>query len=567
MSLENLGRVIETDVLVVGGGIGGLWAGLRARAFVDRVMIVDKGPVGHTSQAYFAIGGHQAFFPEDDIDSWVQDVVYITDGLVEQDVVEAVYRQSFERVEDYQRLGVGFKKVATADGVFRGATRGLEHVKSLRPQPFGNGGEIMIRGLAKEIRKAGVDHLNRVFITNLLLRDGAAVGALGFEMRTGEFHIFKAKAVVIATGECHFRGHYPDQTFSTGDGMVMALEAGAELKNLEFSTLWVVPAGYGWEGFALAFPLGARLLNAKGESFLEKYAPALGSKMDYNFLARAMALEARAGRAPFIMDWTPIEKESFNSLMSHAGWMELNYRKLKEAGVRFDKQEVAVGFYQARGIKSDIHMRTAVPGLFAGGRVRSVDPGVVMGGWSLCSGTAFGYWAGESAGKYATEREMGRPEEGEIADLKTRLYAPLGKAGREPSDLVVEIQRALFRDDVLILKKEASLKQALSRIEHLRDEWVPQLGARDAHYLTRLQEVRNMAFIAELMLKASLMRTESRSSHYREDHPARNDTDWMKWIVVRKKGGDVTFRTEPLPLERYRFKPSRFYMDHFEIPG
>jgi len=90
MSLEHLGRVIETDVLVIGGGIGGLWAGLRAKAFVDNVMIVDKGPVGYTSQAYFAIGGHQAFFPEDNIDSWVKDVVYITDGLVEQDVVEAV---------------------------------------------------------------------------------------------------------------------------------------------------------------------------------------------------------------------------------------------------------------------------------------------------------------------------------------------------------------------------------------------------------------------------------------------------------------------------------------------
>jgi succinate dehydrogenase/fumarate reductase flavoprotein subunit len=566
MGLDHLGKVIETDVLVIGGGIGGLWAGLRARAFVDHVMIVDKGPVGYTSQAYFAIGGHQAFFPEDDIDSWVKDVVYITDGLVEQDVVEAVYKQSFARVEDYRRLGVGFKKVATADGIFRGATRGLDHVKSLRPQPFGNGGEIMIRGLAKEVKKVGIDHLNRMFIISLLIRDGAAVGAVGFDTRTGEFHIFKAKAIVIATGECHFRGHYPDQAFSTGDGMVMALEAGAELSNLEFSTLWIVPAGYGWEGFALAFPLGARLLNSKGESFVEKYAPTLKSKIDYNYLARAMAIEARAGRSPFIMDWTPIQEESLKPLMSHAGWMELNYRKLKEAGTRFDKQEVVVGFYQSRGIKTDIGMRTAVPGLFVGGRVRSVDPGVVMGGWSLCSGTAFGYWAGENAGRYAIERESVQPEENEIAALKKRLYSPLGKSGREPFDLLSEIQKTIFRDDVLILKNETALKKALSRIEQLRDEWIPQLGARDAHYLLRLEEVRNMVLIAELILRSSLMRTESRASHYREDYPVRNDTDWMKWIVVRKAGGKVNLHTEPVPLDRYKFKPSRFYMDEFKVP-
>jgi len=279
-----------------------------------------------------------------------------------------------------------------------------------------------------------------------------------------------------------------------------------------------------------------------------------------------MALEARAGRSPFIMDWTPIREESLKSLMSHTGWMELNYRKLKEAKVRFDKQEVVPGFYQARGIKTDIGMRTAVPGLFVGGRVRSVDPGVVMGGWSLCSGTAFGYWAGESAGRYARERDTVQPEENEIAALKKRLYSPLGRAGKEPIDLLREIQKAVFKDDVLILKTETALKKALGRIERLRKEWVPQLGARDAHYLTRLEEVRNMALIAELMLRASLMRTESRASHYREDYPDHNDADWMKWIVVQKTDGGIHFRTEPLPLDRYKFKPSRFYMDHFKIP-
>ena len=88
----------------------------------------------------------------------------------------------------------------------------------------------------------------------------------------------------------------------------------------------------------------------------------------------------------------------------------------------------------------------------------------------------------------------------------------------------------------------------------------------DAHYLLRLEEVRNMTLIAELILRASLMRTESRASHFREDYPVRNDTDWMKWIVVGKKGGKINLRTEPVPLEKYRFKPSRFYMDHFKAP-
>jgi succinate dehydrogenase/fumarate reductase flavoprotein subunit len=189
-----------------------------------------------------------------------------------------------------------------------------------------------------------------------------------------------------------------------------------------------------------------------------------------------------------------------------------------------------------------------------------------MGGWSLCSGTAFGYWAGESAGEYATLQKPVRMEENEIAALKKELYSPLGKAGREPFELLVEVQKTLFKVDVLILKNETALKRALSRIEQLRDEWIPELGARDVHYLMRLKEVRNMTLIAELILKASLMRTESRASHFREDYPVRNDKDWLKWIVISRKDGKLNFYTETVPFDKYKFKPTRFYMDNFKVP-
>jgi succinate dehydrogenase/fumarate reductase flavoprotein subunit len=567
--LERLGKVIETEVLIIGGGIAGLWAAVRAKVFVDDVIVVDKGPVGYTSQAYFALGGHQDLFPEEDVDDWVKDFVYFADGLVEQDIIEAIYKQSFDRIQDYQRLGVDFKKEKTADGTHRGPTRGLDHIKSLRPHPYGSGGEKMIQGLVKEAKGLGVRFLNRIFITTLLKHDNAIAGAVGFDTRSGEFYIFKTRSLVIATGECHFGGHYQAQAFVTGDGMAMGFSAGAELRNLEFPTLWIVPARYGWEGFALAFPLGARLLNARGKSFIEKYSPVLKSKMDYNFLARAMAIEAREGRGPFYMDFSTIKPRDRDFLMSHTGWMQLHIEKLKEAGIRPDveKQEAMPGFWQAHGIKTDITMRTAVPGLFAAGRVRVVDPGVIMGGWSLCSATAFGYWAGESAGRHAKSQKPLQIDAGEVAALKKEIYTPLGSIGREPHQVLSEIQEALFRVDVLILKHEIGLKSALDRIETIRDVLVPQMGARDVHYLVRLREVHNMALIAELMLRASLMRTESRGSHYREDYPRRDDSNWLNWIVISKKNGELTFVKEPVPFDRYKFKPTRYYMDNFKIPG
>ena len=85
--LEDLGKVVETDVLVIGAGVAGLFSAIRAKAFVDRVTLVDKGPVGKTSQCYWALGGHQALLPEDSLDDTLEQVVYFHDGLCEQDIM------------------------------------------------------------------------------------------------------------------------------------------------------------------------------------------------------------------------------------------------------------------------------------------------------------------------------------------------------------------------------------------------------------------------------------------------------------------------------------------------
>ena len=565
--LNELGKVIETDVLIIGGGVAGLFAGVRAREFVDRVTIVDKGPIGHTSQCYWAAGWHQLFLPGDDIDAWVKEVVYFEDGLCEQDLIESIYKETFDRIKDFERFGVKF--IEAPDGGYKLlTTRGLDHIRKVTPYPRIAGGVKQIEGLVKETDRLEVQLLSKVFIVSILKRDSAAVGAVGFDRRSGRFYIFKAGAVVIATGPCSFRGHYADQSFLTGDGMIVALKAGAELKNLEFATLWVGPSRYPWEGIGQVFPWGARLLNAKGEAFMDRYSPILKNDIDFNFQVRAMAIEAREGRGPFYVDCGPIKPEDKAFLRPDSGWMWLNISKLHEAGINplDEKWEVMPLFWAVQGIKADVKCRTVVPGLFVGGRVQSVDPGVTMGSWSLGSATVLGYRAGESAAKYAKSREPSQIDQDEVRMFKDDLYAPLGKVGIEPEDVLLEIQSTVFPYDVTILKNEVSLRRALSRIENIRDELLPQMGARDIHYLAELIEVRNMTLVAEAMLRASLMRTESRASHYREDYPSRDDKNWMKWIVVSHDGAKFNLRTEDLPLDKYKFKPSRYYSDNFRIP-
>lgn len=562
--LNELGKVIETDVLIIGGGVAGLFGGVRAREFVDRVTIVDKGPIGHTSQCYWAGGSLQVFYPGSDIDALVKEVVYFEDGLCEQDLIESIYKETLNRVKDFERLGIKFYEPA---GRFQ-TTRGLEYIRKVSPYPRIAGGEKLIQALAKEATKLGVQFLSNVFIVGILKQDGKAVGAVGFDRRSGRFYILKAGAVIIATGQCSFRGHYADQYFLTGDGMVVALKAGAELKNLEFPTLWLGPPRFGWEGVAGVFPWGARLLNAKGETFMDRYSPSLKDEIDFAFQARAMAMEAREGRGPFYVDCDPMKPEHKAFLKTDSGWMALNISKLHEAGINplDEKWELMPLFWTVQGIKADIECRTAVPGLFVGGRVKSVDPGLTMGAWALASSSVLGCRAGESAAKYAKSREPSQIDQDEVRMFKDDLYAPLGKVGIEPEEVELEIQNTVFPYDVTILKNEASLKTALSRIENIRDELLPQMAARDIHYLAQLMEVRNMTLVAEAMLRASLMRTESRTSHYREDYPSRDDKNWMKWIVVSYGNERLNLHTEPLPLDKYKFKPTRYYSDNFTIP-
>ena len=95
---------------------------------------------------------------------------------------------------------------------------------------------------------------------------------------------------------------------------------------------------------------------------------------------------------------------------------------------------------------------------------------------------------------------------------------------------------------------------------------MPQLSAGDAHYLMKLIEVQAMMFTAELFLRASLMRTESRAGHYREDYPDHDDKNWLKWIIISQKNGKLSLRAEPVPFEKYKFRPTRYYMDNFQFP-
>lgn len=560
-------RVIETDVLVIGGGSTGLWAANRAKRLGVNVLVVDKGPRDWGGLMAMSGGDFDAVLPEEHVDDFVQDLVYYYDGLCEQDLVEALLGKTFDRLEDYKNLGCRF--FTGPDGRLRGVPqRGLDHVKLYPAKLKGTGGADMARGLVGEAERLGVVRMGRTLVTDLLKQDGNVAGAVGFDTITGDFLVFKAQAVILATGAGGWKASYHQNT-STGEGMYMAFRAGAELRNFEFAKVWVVPRLFAWEGQTTLLPLGASFVNARGESFMDKYSPRFGANTDPHYVVIGMAIEGREGRGPIYFDLSRMRSEDIDLVKPQTGWQLLNYTKLVNLGIDFFKDKVEwmpqlMGSFG--GLLADIQGRTSVPGLFVAGRGRSIDPGVYIGGFALATTAVSGYITGETAAEYAKSREHVAVDEDEVHQFRSRLFAPLGRHGLSPKTVIREIQEILFPYDVCILKNEKSLKRALRRIEGLKNESLPQMGAADPHFLLKSKEVEGICFVAEMYLRTSLMRKESRAGHYREDYPRRDNENWLKWIVARREKGRLKFRTEPVPLDRYRFKPTRYYMDHFEFP-
>jgi len=564
--LESMGKIIETGVLVIGGGPSGLWAANRAAELGSDVLVVDKGPQDWGGLASQSGGDFDAVLPGENVDDFVQDLVYYYDGLCEQDLMEEIYKHSYERLTDYQRFGCEF--LTGQDGKLRGVPqRGLDHAK-LYPAKFkGSGGEDMTRGLVNESNRLGVKRLGRTLVTDMLKRDGVVVGAVGFDTRNGEFYIFKAGAVVLATGEGGWKAAYLSNT-ATGEGTHMAFRAGAELKNCEFVRVWNCPTQFAWESQTTLLPLGARFVNANGESFMDRYCPTLGSKTDQHYNVIGMAIEAREGRGPIYFDVSPLQPENRELVKPQTGWQLLNYQKLLALGIDFfrDKTEWMPQLFQTcGGLVADIKGRTIIPGLFVTGCARGIEPGLCIGGLHLCITAVTGYITGGIAANYAKSHESSQIEDDEVNMFKNRLYAHLAKNGIPPKKVIREIQEAVFPYEVCIIKSEKSLKNALSKVERLKNEVLPQMKATDAHYLMKLVETQAIAFMTELYLRASLMRAETRAGHYREDYPDRDDKNWLKWIVISQTDGTMNLRVEPVPFDKYKFKPTRYYMDNFKI--
>ncbi len=559
-------RTISTDILVIGGGPAGMWSAFTSKNAANDVLIVDKGPLDWGGVGSLSAGDFFALQPGMDLDTMMNELVYYYDELCDQNVVAGILRESIDRFNDYEAMGHTF--VRDENGTLRGIPqRGLEYYRTYQTKPYGKGGESFTRELVARLDQAGVRRIGGITLTDLLLEDGCVRGAVGFSVRSGRPVIIEASAVVMATNNGSWKCSY--QTNTSAAGIVpFGLQAAIPLRNFEFIQIWNLPRLFTWEGQTGLLPLGGKFLNAEGEDFMRRYCPKFGAKADPHYNVRGMAHEVREGRGPIFFDPSGMSDADKEIMRPKAGWMKLNDSKLLSLGIDFFNQKtewIPQVIHSFGGLSVNEDCTTGVEGLFAAGRAVSIDPGVYLGGWSLCVCAVTGFRAGKAAGSYAAGKRstaVSRKKTAEIIDSRLKW---LGKDGIAPKDVIRALQNVISPSPVSILRTGKAMEDALERTREIRESLIPAMSASDAHQLCRCFEAEGIADLTEVTLLSSLARTESRAGQYREDYPDR-DPGGPYWIHVTKEGSVFKTTRVRVPFEDYPYHPGKCYMDEFRFP-
>ncbi len=551
---------LETDILIIGGGVAGLNAALTAREAGQEVVIMDKAVIersGHTSGGIDHFAAYLDTGP-----AWDTRPAYLdftgrsARGVTDLSVVEKVYCDELKAaIQRFEDIGCTLRK---SDGSY------------YRTQSFGQPGPwwINFNGkrmkplLGKAVRKAGCRVLDRVVTADLLVHDGIPCGATGFHIREGTFYVVQSKAVLLTTGGTNRIYQNPTGLSfncwmcpaNTGDGEAMAFRAGARLANVEFLRMTVVPKGFSAPGLNALVGMGGKLINGMGEEFMERYDP-MGIKGARHKLAHAILTELKAHRGPVYVDCRHLDPDALRHLIETLGYDKdtlPDYFKQKGIDLTRDLMEIAASEGMqggpnevcGSGIKIDPDCATNVPGLFAGGN--SADQCR-----SLHMAVTSGIRAGRTTSAYAARMSGSGPPIPErlVKEIKERVFSPMQESRslswREFEDV---LQRTLT-EGMGPVRSEWGMKKAWQNLD-LLDQWKDQVSAKTYHDLCRSQEVYNMITVARCMITAALHRKESRfgQCHYRLDFPETDDRNWLGQVTVMK---DAEGKAKPvfLPIQ------------------
>jgi succinate dehydrogenase / fumarate reductase flavoprotein subunit len=563
------------DAVIVGAGGAGLRAALEASGLVRTAVISKLYPTrSHTGTAQGGMCAALGNVEEDSPEWHAFDTIKGGDYVVDQPAAIIMAEEAIDRVIELEHWGFPFNR--TLEGKidqrrFGGHTRNHGEAPVRRAcYAADRTGHMILQTLYQQCIKHDIRFFNEFYVIDLLLLDGRVGGVVAYELATGELHVFRAKAVLFATGGYGkiFKITSNAHTL-TGDGMSVCYRRGIPLEDMEFFQFH--PTGIYKMGILISEAVrgeGGILLNGEGERFMERYAPTIKDLAPRDMVSRAIYQEIKEGRGVDGRDYVHLDVRHLDPEVIEKKIPDVTEFTRIYLGVEPLREPIPIqptAHYGMGGIPTDVDGRVVVgaseevvPGLYAAGECAcvSVHGANRLGTNSLLDIVVFGRRGGLDMGRYAREADVpelpDRPEADAAGELE-RLLSSSG--GDNVADIRDQLQEQMF-DLAGVVRIEEGLRKMGELLPGLRDRF-PRAVVQDKGkvYNTDLMEAWELGALldcADTLVAAALARDESRGGHYREDHPLRDDEHWLRHsLASREDDGSVRLEYKDVKMGPY----------------
>jgi succinate dehydrogenase / fumarate reductase, flavoprotein subunit len=563
------------DAVIVGAGGAGLRAALEASGKVRTAVISKLYPTrSHTGTAQGGMCAALGNVEEDSPEWHAFDTIKGGDYLADQPAAIIMAEEAIDRVIELEHWGFPFNR--TPEGKidqrrFGGHTRNHGEAPVRRAcYAADRTGHMILQTLYQQCIKHDVRFYNEFYVIDLLLSDGRVAGVVAYELATGELHVFRAKAVLFATGGYGkiFKITSNAHTL-TGDGMSVCYRRGIPLEDMEFFQFH--PTGIYKMGILISEAVrgeGGILRNGEGERFMERYAPTIKDLAPRDMISRAIYQEIKEGRGVEGKDYVYIDVRHLDPEVIEKKIPDVTEFARIYLGVEPLREPVPIqptAHYGMGGIPTDVDGRVVagpseevIPGLYAAGECAcvSVHGANRLGTNSLLDIVVFGRRGGLDMARYARQADLpevpDRPEANAAGELD-RLLSSTG--GDNVADIRDQLQEQMF-DLAGVVRVEEGLQKMEALLGGLRERFRRAVVQdKGKVYNTDLMEAWELGALldcADTLVAAALARDESRGGHYREDHPLRDDDHWLRHsLAYREPDGSVRLEYKDVKLGTY----------------